>query len=51
MGKVYFNSVMEKENPKIGLVNIGVEEEKGNELTKQTYQLLKEENNLILLEI
>ncbi len=46
MGKVYFNSVMEKENPKIGLVNIGVEEEKGNELTKQTYQLLKEENNL-----
>lgn len=46
MGKVYFNSVMEKENPKIGLVNIGVEEEKGNELTKQTYQLLKEESNL-----
>lgn len=46
MGKVYFNSVMENENPKVALVNIGIEEEKGNELTKQTYQLLKEEKHL-----
>ncbi|MGL5615681.1 MAG: phosphate acyltransferase PlsX [Sarcina sp.] len=46
MGKVYFNSVMGKENPTVGLVNIGVEEEKGNELTKETYQLLKVEENL-----
>ena len=31
-------------NASIGLVNIGAEEEKGNELTKAAYQLLKEED-------
>lgn len=41
MGKVYYENVMKVTNPSIGLVNIGVEEEKGNELTKATYQLLK----------
>ena len=29
-------------NPRVGLVNIGAEEEKGNALTKEAYQLLKE---------
>jgi len=29
------------ENPRIGLLNLGTEEEKGNELTKETFQLLK----------
>ncbi|MHC1683230.1 MAG: phosphate acyltransferase PlsX [Clostridiaceae bacterium] len=43
MGKVYYENVMKINNPSIGLVNIGVEEEKGNELTKATYQLLKDE--------
>lgn len=42
MGTAYYKSVMGVENPKVGLVNIGAEEEKGNELTKATYQLLKE---------
>lgn len=46
MGEVYFKSVMGIENPKVGLVNIGEEEEKGNDLTKSTYQLLKEEKNI-----
>lgn len=46
MGKVYYQGVIGKENPSVGLVNIGAEEEKGNELTKATYKLLKEENNL-----
>ncbi|MBU5454039.1 phosphate acyltransferase PlsX [Caproiciproducens sp. MSJ-32] len=46
MGKVYFKEVMKKDNPSIGLVNIGEEEEKGNELTKNVYKLLKEEKNL-----
>ncbi|WP_294342388.1 phosphate acyltransferase PlsX [uncultured Clostridium sp.] len=41
MGKVYYENVMGIKNPSIGLVNIGVEEEKGNELTKATYGLLK----------
>ena len=30
------------ENPKIGLLNIGTEETKGNDLVKETYNLLKE---------
>lgn len=45
MGDVYFKSVMGMPNPKVGLVNIGAEEEKGNELTKEAYKLLKQEND------
>lgn len=41
MGKVFFQNFMSITNPTIGLINIGVEEEKGNELTKAGYQLLK----------
>ena len=41
MGSIYMESVMGVKNPRVGLVNIGVEEEKGNALTKETYQLLK----------
>ena len=46
MGREYYKGVLKAEDPTIGLVNIGVEEEKGNELTKNTYQLLKEEKGL-----
>lgn len=46
MGREYYKGVLKAEDPSIGLVNIGVEEEKGNELTKNTYQLLKEEKGL-----
>lgn len=42
MGKVYFESILGTSNPSIGLINIGAEEEKGNELTKAAYKLLKE---------
>ena len=41
MGSVYMKSVMGVEDPAVGLVNIGVEEEKGNKLTKETYQMMK----------
>ncbi|MEG0238266.1 MAG: phosphate acyltransferase PlsX [Clostridium sp.] len=44
MGKIYYESVFNKENPTVGLINIGEEEEKGNDLTKATYKLLKEED-------
>lgn len=44
MGKIYFESVLKHENPKVGLINIGSEEEKGNELTKSVHKLLKESN-------
>ncbi len=40
MGKVYFENILKVTNPTIGLVNIGTEEEKGNELTKTVYQML-----------
>lgn len=44
MGKIYFENILKVKNPSVGLVNIGAEEEKGNELTKATYKLLKETN-------
>ena len=46
MGKLYYQGVLGVENPSIGLVNIGAEEEKGNELTKAAHKLLKEEKDL-----
>lgn len=42
MGKVYFEKILKISNPSVGLINIGSEEEKGNELTKETFKLLKE---------
>lgn len=42
MGSVYFENVMGKKNPTVGIVNIGTEEEKGNQLVKETYPLLQE---------
>ena len=45
MGSVYMKSVMGVEDPAVGLVNIGVEEEKGNRLTKETYQLMKQQTS------
>lgn len=46
MGKIYYQGVLGTENPSIGLVNIGAEEEKGNDLTKTAHKLLKEEEHL-----
>ena len=46
MGKIYYQGVLGAKNPSIGLVNIGAEEEKGNELTKAAHKLLKEEEDL-----
>lgn len=42
MGSIYMESVMGVEKPKVGIVNIGAEEEKGNALVKETFPLLKE---------
>lgn len=41
MGSVYMENVMGIPNPKVAIVNIGAEEEKGNALVKETYPLLK----------
>jgi phosphate acyltransferase len=40
MGSIYSKYVLEVEDPKVGLVNIGEESSKGNELAKETYKLL-----------
>lgn len=42
MGSIYMEHVMGIKNPKVAIVNIGAEEEKGNALVKETFPLLKE---------
>lgn len=42
MSTIYLRNTFGIENPKIGLLNIGTEETKGNDLVKETYNLLKE---------
>lgn len=41
MGSVYMESVMGVKSPRVAIVNIGAEEEKGNALVKETFPLLK----------
>lgn len=41
MGSLYAEHVLNVQNPTVALLNIGEEETKGNEQTKETYQLLK----------
>lgn len=41
MGSVYMEKVEGREKPKVGLVNIGTEENKGTDLLRETYQLMK----------
>jgi glycerol-3-phosphate acyltransferase PlsX len=45
MGKVFSESIMGVPNPRIGVLNIGEEEGKGNELAKATYKLLSRNND------
>lgn len=42
MGSIYMENVIGIKNPRVGIVNIGAEEEKGNALVKETFPLLKE---------
>ena len=41
MGSVYMESVMGIKSPRVGIVNIGAEEDKGNALVKEAFPLLK----------
>jgi len=43
MGSIYMEKVMGVKNPTVGLVNIGVEEEKGNQMSKKAFGLMKEQ--------
>jgi len=42
MGHVYARDILGLERPRVGLLSVGEEEGKGNELTRETYELLKE---------
>lgn len=42
MGSIYMENIEGVKNPRVAIVNIGDEEEKGNALVKETYPLLKE---------
>jgi len=44
MGSVYVEEILGIPSPRVGLLSIGEEEAKGNELTKETFQLLKKSN-------
>ena len=42
MGEIYFRSMFGTTKPRVGLLSIGEEEGKGNEVTREAYQLLKQ---------
>ncbi|NLT18043.1 MAG: Phosphate acyltransferase [Firmicutes bacterium ADurb.Bin080] len=46
MGEAYAKVALSLIHPRIGLLNNGVEEKKGNELTQATYKLLREDSNI-----
>lgn len=42
MGSIYTNKVRDIEKPTVGLLNVGTEDGKGNDLMKRSFQLLKD---------
>ncbi len=42
MGSIYMENIIGIKNPRVAIVNIGAEEEKGNQLVKETFPLLKD---------
>ncbi|MDI3536163.1 MAG: phosphate acyltransferase [Eubacteriaceae bacterium] len=44
LGTIYFENVLGKKNPSVGLINIGTEAKKGNTLVKTAYELLEASN-------
>ena len=46
MGSVFAQTILGIENPKVGLINVGEEEGKGNLLCQATYPLLKENKHI-----
>jgi len=46
MATIYMENVLEMENPAVGLLNIGSEEEKGTELLKEANKALKEQEDI-----
>lgn len=44
MGSIYMNKVMNIKNPRVGLVNVGIEEHKGGDFQHEAYKKLKKSN-------
>ncbi len=44
MGKIFSQNILNVKNPKIGLLNVGTEEKKGNEIIVEAFKLLNESN-------
>ena len=45
MGSALFKSLFNNERPKVALLNIGLEENKGNDVLKKTFSILKEKDS------
>ncbi len=46
MGKIYMENIMKINNPKVAIVNVGTEKEKGDTFTKEAYCLLENTDNI-----
>lgn len=46
MGSIYYENFLNTPSPKVGIVNIGAEEEKGDTLTKEAHALLKQDTTI-----
>ena len=46
MGSIYMNLLCDMPEPKVGIVNVGAEEEKGNKLVQEAFPMLKELDNI-----
>ncbi len=44
MGNIYCREIFKIENPKVALLNVGSEEKKGNEVSIESYQMIKDSN-------
>ena len=49
MGASLYTSLYPNDKPNVALLNIGSEELKGNETIKETYQLLNQKNQIIII--
>ncbi len=46
MGQIYMENVIGIKNPTVGLVNVGTEKEKGDTLSKETFELLENDKTI-----
>ncbi|MDO4614899.1 MAG: phosphate acyltransferase PlsX [Lachnospiraceae bacterium] len=46
MGSIYYENFMGVKKPRVAILNVGAEEEKGNALVKETFPLLKASENI-----